>query len=74
MFAANPLCAPGRFANSRDCVRCELCINHAPQIFALDPAGKAYVHHQPQSPEELKKARTCLENCPISGIVENHEG
>jgi len=68
MFVANPRCIPGRFANSQDCVRCELCVNHVPEVFALDSHGKAYIKMQPKNKVELSLVLQCVETCPISGI------
>lgn len=70
----HPLNASGSwYVKAEDCVACETCSGIAPQIFAHDEHGVAYVaHNLAQEPRMRKLYEEAVENCPsgaISGLV-----
>lgn len=54
--------------NGEGCIACNVCYTGAPDFFAEDDDGNAYVVKQPETEEEVE---TCLEQmaaCPVSSI------
>ena len=49
------------------CIGCGQCAAICPQIFAMDEAGLAYVHH-PVDPLLLAGAQEARDSCPVSVI------
>jgi glyoxylase-like metal-dependent hydrolase (beta-lactamase superfamily II)/ferredoxin len=70
-LAAN---APGDFYVDSTCIDCDTCRWMAPETFD-DRDEKSYVHHQPQTPAESKRALMALVACPTAsiGTVEKHD-
>mmetsp|Transcript_25859 Transcript_25859/g.53917 ORF Transcript_25859/g.53917 Transcript_25859/m.53917 type:complete len:272 (-) Transcript_25859:588-1403(-) len=56
------------YVNDR-CINCAACSNFAPDTFARLEADTAhFVHQQPSSNEEIRKARAALAACPVAAI------
>ncbi len=53
------------------CIACGLCYGSAPEFFAEDEDGNAYVHRQPVSDDEIALCQEQLEDCPVSSIGNN---
>ena len=54
--------------NGEGCIACGLCYGAAPDFFAEDDDGNAYVHTQPESEDEKAICQEQLEDCPVSSI------
>lgn len=67
----HPMNASGPwYVKSEDCVACETCSGIAPQIFAHDDLGVAYVaHNLSQEPPMRKLFNEAAENCPAGAIT-----
>ncbi|MCH2207900.1 MAG: ferredoxin [Lentisphaerales bacterium] len=50
------------------CIACGLCYGSAPEFFAEDDDGNAYICAQPQSEDEIALCQEQLEDCPVSSI------
>lgn len=50
------------------CIACSVCYVGAPDFFAEDDDGNAYVYKQPSTPEEEDLCQEQLENCPVNSI------
>ena len=50
------------------CIQCGLCYGTAPEFFAEDEDGNAYVIAQPQNDDELAACQEQLEECPTQSI------
>ncbi len=51
------------------CIDCDACRTEAPEVFTRnDKHGYSYVHHQPVTPEEIKRAKSAIEACPVEAI------
>ena len=61
----------GRFYVDTACLDCALCVELAPDTFAIAPGLYAYVKKQPETPEELAAARKALTNCCVEAIFED---
>ena len=55
------------------CIACNVCYNGAPDHFAEDDDGNAYVMKQPATPEEVELCMEQLEACPVSSIGDDGE-
>ena len=67
-----PYNVAGKFYVDEQCLDCDLCREIAPMIFARnDGEGTAFVLKQPETEEELKLARECLEGCPCEAIFDD---
>lgn len=51
------------------CIRCGACVIFAPEIFAIDSKGPARVVRPPATPQEERRARAALLNCPTDAVV-----
>ncbi|MGM0444258.1 MAG: ferredoxin [Fibrobacterota bacterium] len=60
--------AAGDFFVDSSCIGCELCVSTAPENFAMDDDGMAYVQKQPESAEEKDASREALAGCPVEAI------
>ncbi len=58
---------PGAYYVDETCIGCELCVNTAPEVFAMNGDAKAYVKKQP-APEDLEDTRISMESCPVEAI------
>jgi len=50
------------------CIACGLCYGAAPDFFAEDEDGNAYVYQQPTTNEALEACLEQLEDCPVNSI------
>ena len=67
-----PQNVPGRFYVDSTCIDCGLCPSTAPAHFRRDDdIGQSYVHHQPETDEEIALCREALESCPTESIGED---
>lgn len=53
------------------CTACNVCYTGAPDFFAEDEDGFAYVKKQPTTPEEIELCKEQLEECPVDSIGTN---
>ena len=65
---------PGDFFVDSTCIDCDACRILAPAVFS-DAGDQSFVHHQPESEEELHAARKALITCPTAsiGTVQKHD-
>ena len=60
---------PGPWYVDSNCIICGLCEELAPAIFKLSPDGDHnFVHHQPETPEDLQAVEAAREHCPVEAI------
>jgi len=65
----HPRNAPGSFYNDLSCIDCDMCREIAPEVFRRDDEeGQSYVWRQPDSPDELARAREAMDRCPTETI------
>lgn len=57
--------------NGEGCIACNVCYNGAPDFFAEDDDGNAYVIKQPTTAEELEMCKEQIEECPVASIGED---
>ena len=50
------------------CIACAACYSDAPDFFASDGDGNAYVIKQPTTDEEISECESAMENCPVVSI------
>ncbi len=69
---------PGKFyctspddAGGSGCIACGMCYGSAPDFFAEDENGNAYVQKQPSSPDEVQACEDAMNSCPVSSIGNN---
>ena len=61
--------APGPFYITSECIDCDMCREHAPNIYRRDDAiGLTIVYKQPTGPAEEAAALEGLEGCPVEAI------
>ncbi|MBP9674628.1 MAG: ferredoxin [Bacteriovoracaceae bacterium] len=53
------------------CIACNVCYNGAPDFFAEDDSGNAYVKKQPQTAEEIALCQEQLDACPVNSIAKD---
>jgi glyoxylase-like metal-dependent hydrolase (beta-lactamase superfamily II)/ferredoxin len=63
---------PGEFFVDSTCIDCDTCRQLAPETFA-DAGSYSFVHAQPQTEEERRKAVRALLACPTGSIGTLHE-
>ena len=54
--------------NGEGCIACNVCYTGAPDFFAEDEDGNAYVKKQPSTPEEEASCQEQLDACPVGSI------
>lgn len=54
--------------NGEGCIACNVCYNGAPDFFAEDEDGNAYIVKQPVNDEETELVVEQLEACPVCSI------
>ena len=54
--------------NGEGCIACNVCYNGAPDFFAEDDEGNAYIIKQPSTPDEVELCEEQLEACPVCSI------
>ncbi|HLE09975.1 MAG: hypothetical protein A2504_01005 [Bdellovibrionales bacterium RIFOXYD12_FULL_39_22] len=50
------------------CIACNVCYSNAPDFFAEDGDGNAYVHKQPESAADIQACQEQMDACPVSSI------
>ena len=50
------------------CIACNVCYTGAPEFYAEDENGNAYIKKQPVSPEEIELCQDQLDACPVASI------
>jgi len=58
----------GAFYVDSTCTSCELCVQAAPDYFAMDDDDMAYVYRQPDDEEGEELCREAMEGCPVEAI------
>lgn len=53
------------------CIACNVCYSGAPDFFAEDENGNAYVKKQPTTPAEITLCQEQLDMCPVGSIGNN---
>lgn len=53
------------------CIACNVCYNGAPDFFAEDDYGNAFVKKQPQTSEEKALCDEMIDACPVNSIGSN---
>ncbi len=64
---------PGEFFVDATCIDCDTCRQLAPQVFA-EGREYAFVHSQPNSHEDRRRALQALVSCPTGSIGSQGEG
>ena len=54
--------------NGEGCIACNVCYSNAPDFFAEDEDGNAYIKKQPTNQEEIDLCQEQLDSCPVSSI------
>ncbi len=74
----HPANAPGKFyvtspddTDGQGCTACTICYNAAPEFFAGDSEGYAYVYQQPESESDKALCRDQMVACPPLAIGED---
>ena len=50
------------------CIACNFCYSGAPDFFAEDDNGNAYVKKQPLSPQDIELCQEQIDACPVNSI------
>jgi ferredoxin len=53
------------------CIACNVCYSGAPEFFAEDDYGNAYVKKQPITAEEIALCEEQMDACPVCSIGKN---
>lgn len=53
------------------CIACNVCYSGAPEFFAEDDNGNAFVKKQPSSEEEIALCQEQMDSCPVGSIGSN---
>ena len=61
-------CTDPNDSEGEGCIACALCYNCAPEFFASDDDGNAYIHTQPKDDDEIELCQEQLESCPVDSI------
>jgi len=70
--ARRPENAPGEFFVDARCIDCDQCRQIAPAVFHAY-RGQAIVAHQPETPEQWRRAQMALLTCPTASIGTRHK-
>lgn len=54
--------------NGEGCIACNVCYNGAPDFFAEDEDGNAYIKKQPETEEDIELCVEQMEACPVGSI------
>ncbi len=57
--------------DSEACIACNICYSGAPEFFAEDDNGNAYVKKQPITPDEIALCIEQMDACPVNSIGKN---
>ncbi len=55
--------------NGEGCIACNVCYTGAPDFFAADDDGNAYVMKQPETEDEVALCQEQLDACPVMSIA-----
>ena len=70
----SPKSCSGKFYVNCECLDHDLCRITAPTLFARDNfLGGAYVFKQPETEEELRLMKLCIDCCPMEAIRSDGE-
>ena len=58
----------GEYYVDDGCIAAKFCIAVAPENFRMSDLGHAYVHRQPETPEQEEQCREALQGCPVNAI------
>jgi ferredoxin len=61
-------CTNPEDASGEGCIACSVCYTGAPDFFASDENGHAYVAKQPTTDDEIALCQEQLEACPVTSI------
>lgn len=61
-------CTDASDSKGEGCIACSVCYMGAPDFFAEDDEGQAYVQKQPVTPEEIELCLEQLDMCPVASI------
>ncbi len=50
------------------CIACNVCYSGAPEFFAEDENGNAFVKKQPTTPQEIALCEEQMDACPVASI------
>jgi ferredoxin len=50
------------------CIACNVCYSGAPQFFAEDDNGNAYIKLQPTNPRDISLCQEQIDACPVNSI------
>lgn len=71
----HPKNIPGQFyctdpedENGEGCIACNVCYTGAPEFYAEDEDGNAYVKKQPESAEDIELCQEQMDSCPVASI------
>ncbi len=71
----HPKNVPGMFfctdpndSNGEGCIACNVCYAGAPEFYAEDEDGNAYVKKQPTTPIEIELCQEQMDCCPVASI------
>lgn len=53
------------------CIACNVCYSGAPEFYAEDDNGNAYMKKQPTTPEEIALCDEQMDACPVNSIGKN---
>jgi len=53
------------------CIACNVCYSGAPEFFAEDDNGNAYIKKQPTTPDEIALCVEQMDACPVNSIGKN---
>ena len=54
--------------NGEGCIGCNVCYSDAPEFFATDADGNAFIKHQPTTDSEIEACQEQSSACPVSAI------
>ncbi len=53
------------------CIACNVCYSGAPEFYAEDDNGNAYIKKQPTTPDEINLCVEQMDACPVNSIGKN---
>jgi ferredoxin len=61
-------CTSPEDPNGEGCTACTICYTAAPEFFAEDSEGYAYVKEQPETESDIELCQAQLDACPPAAI------
>jgi ferredoxin len=55
-------------SSGEGCIACNVCYSGAPEFFAEDDNGNAYVKKQPTTAQEIELCQEQIDACPVNSI------